>query len=308
MKLFKVLTLTLALNGIALPMQGMQQDAPLQDVLATIQNPITIEQVNAQRVQTAFEAYAYEAQWAPTVRYAALGAVTAIAVYGIYKWRTQTPPVMTDNVYTGHFSKLSNFKDEEAVKKAAKTWFEELQKLEKEQQGWGFMNQLKTSGTWVAAQTTIGIAASSVGSLYMSMSHYIPTAGNLQWYINARTDYTRNVGDERYVGDLQRYMRNYALYKKEIHDVMQLIVFDIEKITAYLRHFNESLAQQTLLPANAVYARATCQRYTNNITAMTNDVVDALNADEPLPMIAEKLMFMLSEVNSAKLFVNAYYR
>ena len=339
MKLIKVVTLTLALNGVVTPAQGMEQSVHLHDVRATIQNPITIEKVNAPRVQAAYEAYAHEAQWAPTVRYAALGAVTAITAYGLYYWLKKpksVTPVLTADSYK-NFENLTKqeqkdltqlagkiFDLQEAKTKAAEAIIaEKLDKAAKQAQesyaAWFEQTISKTTTSLSNAASSVagttssvlmyGIgatAATTLGSYaYGAVSPFIPTiptTGNLHWYINARTDYERNVND------LGRYMKNYATLQHEIHDVMQLIVFDIEKIVAYLQHFSTTITAENYHPQYAQLAQATCQRYIKNITHMTNDVVEAFNAEEQLQLIAEKLMFMVSEVNSAKLFVNAYYR
>lgn len=300
MKLLKLVTLTLALNSIVPSTHCMEQ------ALAALKAPITIEHINAQRVQAAYEAYAYEAQWAPTVRYAALGAVTAIAAYGIYTWfkkPTLSPEAASyinglskeerNKFFTDAVNTMASLKKAAETKNTKQPWSE-----------WASEN-----GTSILSWATFtsGLAALQNVNAYAQAAlaqHIptIPTTGNLQWYINARTDYERNVSD------IQRYMKYYAVYKTEIHDVMQLIVLDVEKIVGYLNHLNTTLIEIDIPKTVANHHAITCQRYINNITAMTNDMVDAFNTDEQLPVIIEKLVMMLSEVNSAKLFVNAYYR
>lgn len=337
MKLVKLLTLAVALNSVMLPAQSMHKAA--LTVSHKIQPAITIAHINTNNVKTAQEAYAFEAQWSPTVRYVALGTVAAIVAYTLYLWSSKQTPVISTETYhnfeqlavenqkalvkvAGEIVELQARKGKaDALAAAAKSLTEKLQAQDINQE-WvnkklsdastalfntasstassiaGTTSSILTYGIGATAATTLGSYAYGAVSPFMPR---IPTAGNLQWFITNRTDYERNVMD------IQRYFRNYAVNYNEICDVMQLMVYDLEKIVAYLQHFNENISSQAYIKAHVKLVCATCQRYTNNIIQLTHDVVDALNAQEDVAMAAEKLGLMLGEVNSAKIFVNTYH-
>lgn len=304
MKLVKIVTLAMLLNGIT------------QTATAAI------EHVNTQRVQAAYDAYTYESSWAPTVRYVAFGTLTAAVAYGLYTW-LRRPVLNADAQKT--IENLSAEECKNLVQAAALILQQERDRLtqnainaSKEAENLPFLQRTLTSASNIAS--AVGSAASSTltygfgvagattlsSYAYGAVSPYlptIPTAGSLTWYITARTDYDRNVMD------IQRYLKHSRVFQNEVNDVMQLIVFDTEKIVAYLKHFDTYLANQTYVKIGMIdYVRKTNERYTHNIIALTNELVDALNEQEDVASIVEKLVLVLSEVNSAKMFVNAYYR
>jgi hypothetical protein len=282
MKTIKLLTLAIALSGSIAPAQSMQ---------AEFNTTKTIESINEDRVQEAYEAYKHEAQWAPAVRYAAFGTLSAVAVYGLYSWLKKTPcPACS----------LARTQEEQNAFIAL------LQASKNKTNEWGdtFVSAGSSIVSWAAFSYGL-TATQSLGSYaYGAVSPFIPTiptTGNLTWYISARTDYNRNIND------MQRRMKQYALFQDEIREITDLLVIDIEKIVAYLQHFNEHLATQIHLTRQAL-AQTTCQRYSNTIKYFTDELVTSINNEDPTSVIIEKLDFLMSEIKSTIVFVSAYHQ
>lgn len=280
MKFIKIVTLTLALNGIALPLQSMQGE------LTTA----IIQPINEQRVQHAREAYERETQWAPFFHYATVGTKMAAVGIGLY--------------YTiSTFRDAHRYDDMKALIEASKLHVqknsEALTELYKNMVWYNtVLNVTKTSLALAIPQILVQYATGSLNtSLDYCTRNVLPLKANLSNYISARTDLERNLSD------LQRYLKNHTLFQDEINGVIQAVVFDVEKIVGYLQHFKSNG-----LSASASRQHEVCQRYINNITLITNNLVLETNADKPLPIIIENFGLLVSEIQSAKVFVDARYR
>lgn len=280
MKFIKIVTLTLALNGIALPLQSMQGE-----LAAT-----HIQSIDNQRVEQARKAYEAETQWAPIFHYATVGTKMAAVGIGLYYTISTFRDAhrYDDMKALIEASKLHVQKNSEALTAFYNdmAWYDTV------------FNVTKTSLALAIPQILVQYATGSLNkSLDYCTRNVLPLKANLSHYIAARTDFERNLSD------LQRYLKNYTLFENEINGVIQAVVFDVEKIVGYLQHFKTNG-----VPALASRQHEVCQRYINNITLITNNLVLETNADKPLPIIIENFGLLVSEIQSAKVFVDARYR
>lgn len=272
--------------------------------------PLTM--INHSRVAAAQKSIAREATWATPLRYTLAGAACAFALYSFYQWYNQAPakPELLTNENLTFLKHLTETdpqdlkKVQELLATQATVFKNSLQEaLQPKQLDWNdwliekTKEQLSRIASLMALTVTGSIATNSVSTI----SSALPAHGTLGWYISARTEFRRTMGDAlRYITITLH--QSFAL--EMVIESTRFMVLDIEKIVGYLAHYEQLLAEQKA-PARTI---ASCASYRTTIEQLTNRLVTTINTGAALPAIHAQLNLIDAEVRSAEKFVGANYK
>lgn len=300
---------------------------------------ITIELIDQANIQEAQQAYTKQAQWAPIVKYALLGAGASFLGYVVYKWWTK-PTLSADDIskvkeYLKKKSlelptkdtvsndlinkateqieqKLLDLSTKEAVsqddiKKTAEYLKKENSLAQSTQEAvnknGGFFDGL---GTGIVNTTgSIGSFLATQASLAIAMS--IGTYGVAQ--ASKLIPTTGNL--DWYIMNRTAYAQNitylkqsfvyYAIFKESVATTAQLLMRDIEKILGYLAYCTEiTFIKKSPAVQMALHDRTLfIEEHANNFAQLIND-------DQPLEKILAAMTLLETDIANAIKFIGVY--